>query len=264
MRQGFSLVELSIVLVILGLLTGGILTGQSLIRAAELRSVTTEFKNYQTAVMTFRDKYFALPGDMANATDFWGAMDADFTTCAALNSTSPSTDTLTCNGNNDGYVSGSVGSISSGYETFRFWQHLSNAGLVEGNYTGVTASTSSGLAVAGQNVPRSKMSDARWGIWYNSGDQNGNTTMYAVDYGNRFDFIGPQGAGTSPLTPEEAWNIDKKVDDGRPAYGKVIARGWNDTCASADDGSSAKDDLNASYLLSSLDKACGLQFIQMF
>ena len=73
MKKAFSLVELSIVLVILGLLVGGILTGQSLIRAAELRSVTTEFSQYQTAVMTFRDKYFAIPGDMKNARDFWGA-----------------------------------------------------------------------------------------------------------------------------------------------------------------------------------------------
>lgn len=46
MRHGFSLVELSIVLVILGLLVGGVLTGQSLIRAAELRSVSTEFQKY--------------------------------------------------------------------------------------------------------------------------------------------------------------------------------------------------------------------------
>ena len=53
MTKAFSLVELSIVLVILGLLTGGILAGQNLIRAAELRSVITEFKTYQTAVMTF-------------------------------------------------------------------------------------------------------------------------------------------------------------------------------------------------------------------
>ncbi|MBY6117485.1 prepilin-type N-terminal cleavage/methylation domain-containing protein [Mameliella alba] len=75
-RSGFSLVELSIVLVILGLLIGGVLTGQNLIRAAELRSVMTEFKTYQTAVMTFRDKYFALPRDMTNATDFfWGGGD---------------------------------------------------------------------------------------------------------------------------------------------------------------------------------------------
>ena len=48
-REGFSLVELSIVLVILGLLTGGILACQNLIRAAELRAITSEFSNLQTA-----------------------------------------------------------------------------------------------------------------------------------------------------------------------------------------------------------------------
>src|ERR1700712_5143764 len=69
-QHGFSLVELSIVLVILGLLVGGVLSGQSLIRAAELRSVTTEYQRYTTAVGTFRDKYFALPGDMNNAASF--------------------------------------------------------------------------------------------------------------------------------------------------------------------------------------------------
>ena len=72
-RSAFSLVELSIVLVILGLLTGGILSGQSLIRAAELRSVTTEYSRYTAATYSFRDKYFALPGDMSNAESFWGS-----------------------------------------------------------------------------------------------------------------------------------------------------------------------------------------------
>jgi prepilin-type N-terminal cleavage/methylation domain-containing protein len=61
MKAAFSLVELSIVLVILGLLTGGILTGQNLIRAAELRAVVTEFNRYQTAVRTFEDKYSPFP-----------------------------------------------------------------------------------------------------------------------------------------------------------------------------------------------------------
>lgn len=67
MTRGFSLVELSIVLVILGLLTGGILAGQSLIRAAELRSVTTEYGRWVTAMHSFRDKYMAIPGDMRDA-----------------------------------------------------------------------------------------------------------------------------------------------------------------------------------------------------
>ena len=66
-KNAFSLVELSIVLAILGLLTGGILTGQTLIRAAELRAVSTEFQRYQSAVNTFRDKYFSLPCDIRNS-----------------------------------------------------------------------------------------------------------------------------------------------------------------------------------------------------
>ncbi|MFN7611184.1 MAG: type II secretion system protein, partial [bacterium] len=61
-RAGFSLIELAIVLVILGLLVGGIMSGQSLIRAAELRSVTSDLSRYESAVYTFRDKYSDLPG----------------------------------------------------------------------------------------------------------------------------------------------------------------------------------------------------------
>ena len=63
-QRGFTLVELSIVLVILGLLVGGVLSGQSLIRAAELRAVSTEHSKFVTAMNSFRDKYFAAPGDM--------------------------------------------------------------------------------------------------------------------------------------------------------------------------------------------------------
>ena len=96
MKNAFSLVELSIVLVILGLLTGGILGGQSLIRAAELRSVSTEAARYTTAVYSFRDKYMALPGDMPNATAFWGAAPD----CSAQTASGAST----CNGNGDGML----------------------------------------------------------------------------------------------------------------------------------------------------------------
>ena len=104
-RQAFSLVELSIVLVILGLLTGGILTGQNLIRAAELRSVTTQFQAFHTASMTFRDKYFAMPGDMRNATDFWGSAGGSGTIGDGCEAAAGS-GTQTCNGDNDGMIDG--------------------------------------------------------------------------------------------------------------------------------------------------------------
>src|SRR6187399_2125428 len=98
--RGFSLVELSIVLVILGLLTGGILAGQSLIRAAELRAVSTEYSKFVTAGRSFRDKYFALPGDMANATSFWGTA----VTCPGKVTADARTDARTCNGDGTGQI----------------------------------------------------------------------------------------------------------------------------------------------------------------
>ena len=71
--SAFTLVELSIVLVIIGLLVGGVLSGKSLIRASELRAVASEFSYYKIAIGNFKDKYSALPGDMRNAVTYWGA-----------------------------------------------------------------------------------------------------------------------------------------------------------------------------------------------
>jgi prepilin-type N-terminal cleavage/methylation domain-containing protein len=130
-KRAFSLVELSIVLVILGLLVGGVLSGQSLIRAAQLRAITAEYSRYVTATQSFKDKYFALPGDMNNATSFWGAADGSTGLTAACFGAA-GTGTQTCNG--DG--SGTIYPTSASDESLRFWQHLARAGLIEGSYTG--------------------------------------------------------------------------------------------------------------------------------
>src|ERR1700691_726671 len=72
-QSGFTLIELSIVLVIIGLIVGGVLVGQDLIRAAEVRATISQIEKYNTAVNTFRGKYNnSIPGDMnsANASTF--------------------------------------------------------------------------------------------------------------------------------------------------------------------------------------------------
>ena len=66
-KKGFTLIELSIVLVIIGLIAGGVLIGRDLINAAAIRAQISQIEKIQTAVNTFRGKFNALPGDMGTA-----------------------------------------------------------------------------------------------------------------------------------------------------------------------------------------------------
>ncbi len=257
--NGFSLVELSIVLVILGLLTGGILGGQSLIRAAELRAVSTEHARYATAVGTFRDKYFSIPGDFRDATRFWTRLRA--TTDCVTNSSAAVSTPGTCDGNGSGTLETTAASESE--EIFQFWRQLALAGLIEGTYTGLATSVGIWDAVAGSNVPASKMGGSSWGAATFSG---GNTDLYTLDYGNLLNFGKPSSGGASGpiLKPEEAWNIDTKMDDGKPATGKVVARYWNNLCSAPDSGAAANTNLNASYRLTDTAIQCALYFRHAF
>lgn len=253
--SGFSLVELSIVLVILGLLTGGILAGQSLIRASELRAASTEYQRYATAVNSFRDKYFAVPGDFNNAVKFWGnvagnATDNYTATCAATASTT----ITTCNGNGDGNVADGT------YEMFRIWQHLANAGLIEGSYTGVQGPNGVYHHVFGTNAPPSKMNNSGWGLSY-LGNFGGDAGTYAIFYPNTFWFGITGGGNARPqnpnLKPEEAWNIDTKMDDGKPGTGKIVMRSgyaWGN--ASACSTSTSFSDFTGEYNLSVSAVSC--------
>jgi prepilin-type N-terminal cleavage/methylation domain-containing protein len=225
-RHGFSLVELSIVLVILGLLVGGVLSGQSLIRAAEIRDVGTQISKNSVAIHSFQDKYMALPGDMANAVKFWSMASGASTDaqCAAL--TTAATGKNTCNGNGDGRV-GRLNSANdaTNYEMFRAWQHMANAGLIEGSYEGVTGALNARDANVGRNVPATRI--ATIGITY--AFISGSTGLVADVEGNTFSIGGEDNrAGQGPtwapfLKPEELYNIDVKLDDGKPGYGKIRA-----------------------------------------
>lgn len=255
MNRAFSLVELSIVLVILGLLTGGVLTGQSLIRAAELRSITTDFQRYISAVQAFRDKYFAMPGDMANATSFWGK---DNTYCAAHTGTAATPGT--CNGDGDGMMDIASGATVTG-EFFRFWQQLALAGLVEGNFTGISGSGGAAHSIPSTNVPKSKISNGGWSVYYVASGYAGNAEWFAGTYLNTLVF----GATTTTditynmiIKPEEAWNIDTKMDDGKPASGKVMSL-WN-VCTDA----ASQATLTANYALTVTTQSCRLAFPQAF
>lgn len=255
MSRGFSLVELSVVLVIIGLITGGILAGSSLIRSAEMQSVLTEAQHYESAIKQFRDVYAALPGDMADATDYWGAM----TNCAAANPSGSGTQT--CDGNGDDDLNNSDQDQTG--ETMAFWQHLANAGMIEGEYTGIAGGGGTNNAVIGENTPASRFTDGGWTASRITIDFAGGPNFFAAAFGNQLRFGAENpfgGTQTRLLTPEQAWNIDKKADDGRPGYGRVIAMYWNDLCSEALDGTSHETDLDARYRLDDTSKQCALIF----
>jgi prepilin-type N-terminal cleavage/methylation domain-containing protein len=110
-QSGFTLIEIAIVLVIIGLLLGGVLKGQELITAARVRNIISNQDGIKAAYFGFLDRYRALPGDYSTAT-------ANIPNCAAA----------TCpNGDGDGQIEAAQESIAS-------WSHLSKAGFITGSY----------------------------------------------------------------------------------------------------------------------------------
>lgn len=248
-NKGFSLVELSIVLVILGLLVGGILGGQSLIRAAELRSVTEDLNKHYIAFNSFKDRYFALPGDMPNATAFWGAAHAVPATCRDTIGTG----TQTCDGSGDRHIDQSA--VVN--ERYRAWQHLANAGLIKGTYTGVSVGGDETNGSPGINTPKSSLGGLGYQVW-----MSGGWTDAAQYFPNTAERRGMQlyTIGAASLSPEELWNIDTKVDDGKPATGTMFTFISTSTwawgpCSSTDDPATAE------YNLSNTDKICDFYYI---
>lgn len=242
-HRGFTLVELSIVLVILGLLVGGVLAGQSLIHAAELRAVGTEYTNYRTALMAFRDKYFALPGDMTNATSFWGDQAAGTNACPSA--ATPDGTPGTCNGDGDGFIG--TGS-TPGVEGVRAWQQLSFASMVEGNFLGYY---DSGKLTIGANVPRSKFPTAGWALLYRKV-----TPIWGIS--SNFLQLGAERMSQlwGPVfKPEDAWNIDQKFDDGAPDRGRIMLDGVSNTCVTPSAFADAAPG-GHSYNLSMTDVSC--------
>lgn len=253
-RQAFTLVELSIVLAIIGILVGSIVAGSSMLRQSEVQTIISDYTKYSTAVAQFARQYGGQPGDLLDATNYWGD---DNTNCpdAAVTNTTPGT----CNGNGDGQIVTATGAVGANTnEPFRAWQHLQLAGLVDGNFSGVTAGTigTTDLTSAPSvNIPRSRITNAGWSLFhYNAVDvanrynQNvGNFLMFGTANGNKLT----RGAA---IKPDEAFQVDKKIDDGRPAFGRVVTLkpAFLTNCATS------ATDATAEYKVTDTSTACSL------
>ena len=116
-QSGFTLVEIAIVLVIIGLLLGGVLKGQELINSAKVKNLANEFRNLATFVYAYQDRFRRLPGDDLAADTHTGAPAAN-------------------NGNGDGRINGVWNAAPAGgacaTESCSFWLHVRLAGLASG------------------------------------------------------------------------------------------------------------------------------------
>lgn len=249
-RQGFTLLELSIVIIIIGLLAGSIVAGQNLIKASDNRSIYTKATEYISAINQFSERYQGLPGDLYNATSIWGPQHATATTCQVTASSSK----LTCDGDGDGHIGDSATTF---YENYRAWQHLQNAGFIEGAYNGISnGAANTNIAQIDTNVPAGTVIGTGYSLFYlNTGASNvyGNTG-HALYFGTESATFTNGGI----LTARDAWSIDKKVDDGEPGLGKVIV---NDTgplpnCATTNAAATANYDIATTN-----DLACNLIFL---
>lgn len=278
-ESGFTLVELAIVLVIIGLIIGGVLVGQDLIKAAEIRATVSQIEGYNAAVNTFRTKYKGLPGDIRNIGSFFDTSvgagwenlengDGDrqlevcgtaVTTCAAPSSVNV------------------AAPLHSG-EALQFWHHLSASELVPGFYNGCPQDAATCVDVPADEdgaldraFPRSKLDRNGIGVF-----ADGGANYYQIGIA---ETSATAFAARASLTPQEAFDLDSKMDDGRPGTGAVVVRSAqaasyaNDPVVAADGDAAATpttscitEDVTATaattweYALTNTNLTCSLRF----
>lgn len=221
-NRGFTLVELSIVLVIVALIIGGTLYGRDLIRTAELQSIVSEVQGFQSNIYNFERQYLGLPGDLHNATDYWGAAS---------------------NGNADG-------NIATATEGFYAWEHLALSDLIVGGYDGTPT-----VCTVGSNVPASAFIPAGYYLG-NTAD-----ALDTGISGNYIGF-GAERTGTTcdnaVIKAEDAYYIDSKIDDGVASTGGVLTNyGLDQTDSECITGTSGTHD----YQLTEEEPNCRIFFM---
>lgn len=216
-QSGFTLVELAIVLMIIGLLIGGVLRGQELMNNTRRTATIQQIKSYQGALATFLDSYAQPPGDISNATN-------RIPNCTAAN--------FCVNGNSDGIIGNIVvsaidtnqtGNAAPAVETSMFWKHMALAKLI----SGINPSANPAQPEAGRTHPVAKID----GMFVAATKTTGSPDNFGSGHLLRLQ-NGP--AGGTMLSVQTAFQIDEKMDDGRPNAGTVAAESVSGGCKTND------------------------------
>jgi len=229
-NAAFTLVELSIALLALALLIGGVLVGRNMIESAAIRAQIAQIDQFRVAVNTFQSKYDFLPGDIRP--------DVAAKLLLATRTGNPG------DGNGDGVIEAAGDSVSgtTGFATFSgevalFWNDLTTTHLISGDFSqnvdGVV-----GVPVGAQStyLPEAKIKGGNYiavfsttslGDIYGRTCDNGKMCYALINMAVRSNTYGFTN-GYSPslgITPAQAYAIDSKIDDGNPTTGTVIGGG---------------------------------------
>lgn len=206
-QKGFSLTELSVVLVIVAFIIAGVLEGNNLIKGAHVKSIISESQSFIVALNSFSAKYNkgnqnVYPGDFDEGDEYW-------------------------NGSLSGDGNGQIEFINGAgiYEGYVAWQHLSYAGMIDDPYVGTRTT---GVPDLDTDIPRSR-TDGGYYFDYEAFGLTGSNVLVLGDPIN----LGVSATSVSVdgnLTPEQAQDVDAKSDDGSPLKGSVRgADGENST-----------------------------------
>ncbi len=206
-QKGFTLVELAIVLVIVGLLIAGILKGQELITNAQVTSTIQQLESFGGAVNTFKQNYGSYPGDMGRA-------QARLPDCTAAN--------FCNNGTGDSIIGQNVGAVPVvANENVQFFTHLRKAELLS-SYDGTNV-VEFGAALPSASIGGGyTVGDTRTGV---TGPFNATGATNEFRQGPYLVLINAPvaaAAGTGILTPLQAGRVDRTIDDGAPNSGSVV------------------------------------------
>lgn len=191
-KAGFTLTEISIVLVTIAALVAATMSGVSLVKRTQINNVIKQITQIKTAYNEFSIKYdSSIAGDLSDASLIKN-LDSSHV------------------GNGNGVVDDN--------EALYFWEHLAKSGFLSGNYDGVSR------FFPGKGVPAGSINSSGFRVFDASGDENIEEGSLVIEFSS---YIAKEdGANDLPvLKPEDAAIIDKKIDDGNPETGWVRAEG---------------------------------------